>query len=192
MFRLCSIVVQRFAARQTGPFATVTRRRIALAACLSLCFDFAGNGAKAAEAVRGVDTPQCKEAISGIVRDTNARFERASPDGDNAFLQHPAATDILLTCSADMPTSVSASWKGAYPPNAYFEFLASSGAVITGERKSKVLQRLRACQLSALKDKDEVAELHFRSIEIDCQAYTRDGGGTSLSVWAKHDDDAPL
>jgi hypothetical protein len=35
----------------------------------------------------------------------------------------------------------------------------------------------------ALKDKTELADIEIPNAKIECQAFTRDGGGVNISIW---------
>jgi hypothetical protein len=41
----------------------------------------------------------------------------------------------------------------------------------------------RQCQRPALKDKTELAALDIPNAKIECQVFTRDGGGVNISIW---------
>jgi hypothetical protein len=36
---------------------------------------------------------------------------------------------------------------------------------------------------SALKDKTELVDIEIPNAKIECQAFTRDGGGVNISIW---------
>ena len=146
-----------------------------------LLIAFASNGV-AAEA-SGADSPECKEITARLIELTNAQFERVSPSGNNVFFKHPLVSEMSLDCSSHSLTGVFLGWEGAFPPNDWFAVAAKAGKAATGVEIKKLHSAIRTCHRAALKNKSELSELEIPNARIECQAFTRDGGGVSMSIW---------
>lgn len=132
---------------------------------------------------RAKESLECKDITARIIRKTDAQFDKFSPSGDNVFLSHARAGRLVLQCESHRLTGVSLSWENAYPSNDWFRTAADAGSAVTGVL-SKILEgAIRNCHRIALKSKTELAEFEVPNGKIECQAFTRDGGGVSMSIW---------
>jgi hypothetical protein len=140
----------------------------------------------AAQSERAADSAECKGIIARLIEATNTRLDHYSPSGDNVFLKSP---DILLLCRSHRLTGVSLTWDASgFPPNAWFRLLAKAGNAVTGVELNKLESASRQCHRSALKDESELDDLDIPNAKIECQAFTRDGGGVVISIWINDDE----
>jgi hypothetical protein len=138
-----------------------------------------GRGSRGSK--RAADAPECKEIVARLIELTNATFDRYSPSGDTVFLKNPY---LVLACTSPRLTGISVPWDDSgFPPNAWFGLVAKAGKAVTGVDVKKLESASRRCHRSALKDKSELAELEIPNGKIECQAFTRDGGGVQMSIW---------
>ena len=129
---------------------------------------------------RAADSVECKAIIARLIEATNASFDHYSPSGDNVFLKSP---DFLVSCTNHRLTGVSLSWdESGYPPNRWFDLVAKAAKALTGVELKKLQAAIRKCHQMALKDKTEIGDLDIPNAKIECQAFTRDGGGVYMSV----------
>lgn len=130
---------------------------------------------------------KCDALAAEIMAAIGAEYVRTSEIMHNIFMRHSDADDIVFECGADgFGQSVSVSWdKGAFPPNVFFALTAKAGSVVTGESAGRILSALHQCHQAALKSDGEMDEIDLPKIEIDCQAFTRDGGAVSFDVSRK-------
>ncbi len=76
--------------------------------------------------------------------------------------------------------------KSARPSVAATSFIASAGEFLTGASVSELKQELMACVSEALKPKsNELANREFRGVKMDCQAFSRDGGAGSVTIYRR-------
>jgi hypothetical protein len=75
------------------------------------------------------------------------------------------------------------SWDGPFPSNSWFHLAAAAGHAVTGKDLPSLNKAIRDCHRAALKDKSELSGLDVPQAKIECQAFTRDGGGTTVSIW---------
>jgi hypothetical protein len=144
--------------------------------CLSLVM-----GSASTAQTRAADSPECKGIIARLIEATNASLDHYSPSGDNVFLKTP---DIVLSCMNHRLTGISLTWDtNGFPPNAWFVLLAKAGKAVTGVDVRTLETASRQCHRSALKDKTELADLDIPNAKIECQAFTRDGGGVNIGIW---------
>lgn len=80
-----------------------------------------------------------------------------------------------------------ASWDGsAKPPAATLAFIGRGGEFLTGATAAELTKETQTCVAAALKpDAMETAAREFRGAKIECQAFARDGGGGSVTVYRR-------
>lgn len=153
--------------------------RLLLAASVLIEMTYAP--AKAAPFEMGARSAECKDITARLVEATNATFDHYSPSGNNVFLKKP---DMVLSCMTHRLTGVSLGWDdGGFPPNAWFGLLAKAGKAVTGVDVRTLEAASRKCHRAALKDKSELADIDIPNAKIECQAFTRDGGGVNIHIW---------
>jgi hypothetical protein len=54
---------------------------------------------------------------------------------------------------------------------------------VTGVDPKQLEQSIRKCHRRALKETGGVTELETPNAKIECQAFTRSGGGVFISIW---------
>ena len=68
-----------------------------------------------------------------------------------------------------------------FPPNAWFWLLVKGGKAVTRVDVKELESASRQCYRSALKSKTELADIEIPNAKIECQAFTRDADGVSIS-----------
>jgi hypothetical protein len=138
-----------------------------------------------ASALQRAEAPPCKAVTTKILRATNARFEQFSELGTRVLFAHPSARDLSLSCTSTDKIGVFVRWDAAEPPAAFFDLATKAGVATTGELMSTLGMAIRNCHRAALQGCTEFAATETPMSKIECQAFTREGGGTSVSVWVK-------
>jgi hypothetical protein len=125
----------------------------------------------------GAQSSECKEITARLIEATNADFDHYSPSGNNVFLKKP---DMVLSCMSHRLSGVSLTWNSSgFPSNEWFGLLARAGKAVTGVDAKTLEAASRKCHRAALRDKSELADLDIPNAKIECQAFTRDGGGVN-------------
>jgi hypothetical protein len=132
----------------------------------------------------------CDPLIANVVQATDAAFERRSPSGEVVFFKHPAAEELTLQCPTPIFThpDINAAFDGSYPPGTFFDLIALTANAALGLKRRDARAASVECHRQALGDKYEVATVERGEAHVECQAFTRDGGATSIGVFWK---DAP-
>jgi hypothetical protein len=148
---------------------------------ITIPFVFGMTSGFAAPIERAVDSAECKGILARLLEATNSSFDHYSPLGDTVFLRSPK---IVLSCGGHRFTGISLMWDASgVPPNAWFGLLVKAGKAVTGVDLKELESASRQCHRSALKDKAELADIEIPNAKIECQAFTRDGGGVNISIW---------
>ncbi|WP_044591085.1 hypothetical protein [Bradyrhizobium sp. LTSPM299] len=151
--------------------------------CLSIVLALAVMGGAGTQAIadNGGQSAECKEITARLIELTGTTFDRYSPSGDNVFFKKP---DMHLSCMSHRITGVSLSWDDSgFPPNTWFNLLALAGKAVTGVDVRTLEVASHRCHRAALKEKSELADLDIPNAKIECQAFTRHGGGVDIGIW---------
>ena len=83
--------------------------------------------------------------------------------------------------------SINVSWDNRAKPSAETaDFIGKAGEFLTGVGVAEIRQELAACVAEALKPaSEELADRQFMGAKIECQAFARDGGGGSVTVYRR-------
>lgn len=156
------------------PRRTMTRPKLLLAAVLSL----------AAGAARADD---CDASAAEIVARLGGAVERRTTVA--ILMKHPLASSISIGCPiGSSPKTLSVYADSAYPTAQYYDLVARAGALLTGITPAGVREGAIHCQGAALRSKDEIANLNLGKVRFECQAFSRDGGGTGITLYQKRSD----
>ena len=105
-------------------------------------------------------------------------------------LRHPTVNEASVGCTsyASKHHDLFVAWEGsARPPAATGNFIARSAAFVTGASAAEIQQELTSCVGAALKaTAQEMADREFRGVKIECQAFARDGGGGSATIYRRY------
>ena len=125
--------------------------------------------------------------ISATVKGVEVGERVTAPSGaiNTIALKNPAADDIKLSCAARgtrKSNEILATWHTAYPPPAYFDFLAEAASIVASKPSIIMRRGALACQKQALTTDVENTAIGFAGVTIKCTILTRNGGGTTISI----------
>jgi hypothetical protein len=90
---------------------------------------------------------------------------------------------MVLICDPKFVTYVSIGWDASgFPPNKWFALLAATGSAVTGVDPKRLEAGAHRCHRAALKDTSELADLDLKEAKIECQAFTKEGGGVVIDI----------
>ena len=128
----------------------------------------------------------CLAEAKKIAAHENATIERQT--SVVVIMQHRDAAEMSFGCvNSSLKPDLYFAWdRQAKPPAATVKLIASAGKYLTGASSDELKQELTKCVTEALKPKSsELAERESRGVKIECQAFARDGGGGSATVYRR-------
>ncbi|WP_162950210.1 hypothetical protein [Rhizobium jaguaris] len=100
-----------------------------------------------------------------------------------------AATTVTYGCpfGPKQKPDFAVYWEGkARPPSDIAALIAKGGEFVTGATRAEIMTETSACVTDALKSSAaELADREVRGVKIECQAFTRDGGGGSVTIYRR-------
>lgn len=91
---------------------------------------------------------------------------------------------LSLSCSPG-GSNIAITWDGPTPDYTFYNLVGTAGNLVTQRPASEVVKYSKQCRQEALKDNNEIATIERKGLAIECQAFKRDGGGTTITVFAE-------
>jgi hypothetical protein len=110
------------------------------------------------------------------VKQTEGKQITEYRDGPNIVLS--------LSCALGKP-NVAVAWDGPAPDQAFYDLVGRAGSLVSTRSAADVVKASKQCRKDALKDESEIATVEQKGLAIECQAFARDGGGTTISVFGE-------
>lgn len=108
----------------------------------------------------------------------------------NIFLGQIDGGDVTMGCAKliKYQPDIYVGWFGsAMPPHRTVRFIARAGAYLTGATEDEISAETSACAKAALApDAGEISQREFRGVGVSCQAFARDGGGGSVTIFRRY------
>lgn len=91
---------------------------------------------------------------------------------------------LSLSCAMGSP-NVATTWDGPTPDQAFYDLVGRTGSLVSKRSAADIVEASRQCRQQALKDESEIATVEQKGLAIECQAFARDGGSTTITVFAE-------
>jgi hypothetical protein len=112
---------------------------------------------------------------------TSASHMAGAPNYDVAYLKHPQASQIALSCSPREP-SLSIDWRGGSAPAGYFELIGLLGSILTGVPVDAIRSGSAECQRLAGAAAYEMSGIALAGVRFECAIFTHEGGGMTMTI----------
>ncbi|KAF2410498.1 hypothetical protein SAMN04490179_2342 [Pseudomonas antarctica] len=110
------------------------------------------------------------------VKQTEGKQTTEYRDGPNIVLS--------LSCAVGAP-NIAVTWDGPAPDQAFYDLVGRTGSLVSKRAAADIVKASKQCRQEALKDESELATIEQKGLAIECQAFARDGGGTTITVFAE-------
>jgi hypothetical protein len=130
---------------------------------------------------------QCDADAAKVASEIGAAITTRT-EANLIFLSHPRfgkLGSMHVGCphyEAERP-DLGSEWDAAAPPKWFFEMVAQAAYVLTGAPVDELKRGAISCWQSALRSSDEYSDIKSKGINYQCQAFVRDGGGTSIDIF---------
>lgn len=126
----------------------------------------------------------CNDMLSALqqerhlsqVKQTEGKQTTEYRDGPNIALS--------LSCSTGTP-NIAITWDGPTPDQGFYDLVGRTGSLVSKRTAADVVKASKQCRQQALKDESEIATVEQKGLAIECQSFARDGGGTTITVFAE-------
>jgi hypothetical protein len=100
-------------------------------------------------------------------------------------LNHPTIPELSIGCpiAPGKRADLFGGWDAAHPPAEFFSDMGRIGQAVIGIDAEVIRSGMKQCFAKALRSKTEIADIEFHGMSLECQAFTRDGGGTVVTLY---------
>src|SRR5690242_7605714 len=87
------------------------------------------------------------QLLAGVpdLESTSKSHLAGAPNFDVAYMKHPQASEIALSCGPRQP-SLSIDWRGSSPPSGYFDLIGLLASIVTGVPVAAIRVGVEQCQ----------------------------------------------
>lgn len=110
------------------------------------------------------------------VKQTEGQQTTEYRDGQN--------TSLSVSCALGKP-NIAVSWDGPKPDQQFYDLAGRAGSLVSSQSATEIVKLSKQCRQHAIKDSGEVATIEQNGLALECQAFVRDGGGTTISVFGE-------
>jgi len=123
------------------------------------------------------------QLLAGVqeLKFTRTSHLAGAPNFDVAYLKHPQASQIALSCGPRQP-SLSIDWRGGSPPSGYFELIGSLASIVTGVPVAAIRTGASQCQKLASASAYEMSGFELAGVRFECAIFTHEGGGMTMAI----------
>ncbi len=117
-----------------------------------------------------------QERHLSLVKQSQGKQTTEYRDGQN--------TSLSVSCALGKP-NIAVSWDGPKPDQQFYDLVGRAGSLVSSQSATEIVKLSKQCRQHAIKDSGEVATIEQSGLAIECQAFVRDGGGTTISVFGE-------
>ncbi|MBC2660014.1 hypothetical protein H7A76_31680 [Pseudomonas sp. MSSRFD41] len=99
------------------------------------------------------------------------------------FQDGPSIT-LSVSCALGAPT-LAVTWDGPEPDQQYYDLVGRAGGLLSSHSPAGIVKASKQCRSEALSSGGEIASIEEEGLALECQAFARDGGSTTISVFAE-------
>lgn len=130
-------------------------------------------------------SPQSCDALFLAVQQSFELAQNKQGEGKQTAVYSVGANrKLYVSCTLGKP-NVAVYLDGSTPDTAFYDLVGRVGNLLLQRPATEVVKYAKQCQQDASKDDIEIATVEREGFAIECQSYTRDGGGTSITVFAE-------
>lgn len=124
----------------------------------------------------------CRRAL--LVLNKNPQLDQS--EQIKQIVEYRSGSNITLSVScSQIAPNIALTWDGSTPDAAFYDLVGTAGNLLTQRPASEVLKYSKQCRKEALKDESEIATIELEGMAIECQAFKRDGGGTTITIFTE-------
>ena len=129
-------------------------------------------------------TPSCDAVINAIQQGFQLVKDTPTQSQQTVAFSRGGNTKVYFSCTLGKP-DVAFYWDGSAPDVGFYELVGRVGNLVSQSPVPEVVKLSKQCRQEALKDGSEIATIEQKGLAIECQAFERDGGGTTITVFAE-------
>lgn len=126
----------------------------------------------------------CDNVLAALQQERHLSQVKQTKDKQTTEYRDGPNIVLSLSCAVGAP-NVAVSWDGPAPDQAFYDLVGRTGSLVSKRSATDVVKASKQCRHEALKDESEIATVEQNGLAVECQAFARDGGGTTITVFAE-------
>lgn len=115
-----------------------------------------------------------------------SQLEKIKQTGGKQVSEYSGGSNTILSVSCVQgEPNIAVTWDGPTPDEAFYGLVGTAGNLLTQRPASEVVKYSKQCRQEAVKDDSEIATIEREGMAIECQAFKRDGGGTTITIFTE-------
>ena len=113
---------------------------------------------------------------------TSTTHMAGAPNYDVAYLKHPQASQIALSCTPREPSLTTSTGVAGSAPVGYFELIGLLGSILTGVPVAAIRSGSAECHRLAGAAAYEMSGIALDGVRFECAIFTHEGGGMTMTI----------
>ncbi|AZD34649.1 hypothetical protein C4K22_1896 [Pseudomonas chlororaphis subsp. aurantiaca] len=126
----------------------------------------------------------CDKIFTALQQERYLSQVRQTTDKGTTEYRDGQSTSLSVSCALGKP-NVAVSWDGSKPDQQFYDLVGRAGILISSRSAADIVKASKQCRQQVIKDRGEIATIELDGLAIECQAFDRDGGGTTITVFAE-------
>lgn len=126
----------------------------------------------------------CTTMLSALKLERHLTLVKQSEREQTTQYRFSPIIGLSLSCSLGKP-NIAIYWDGPAPDQSFYDLIGRAGSLVSARSAAEIVKASKNCRKNALRDGNEIATVEQEGLVIECQAFTRDGGGTIITVFAE-------
>lgn len=126
----------------------------------------------------------CENILSALERQKDLALVQRAGAMQVTRYKASESIDLDVNCGLGKP-NIGVYWTGPIPDEAFYDLVGRAGSLVSTRSSADVIEASKQCRKEALKDDSEIATVEQKGLAIECQAFARDGGGTTITVFTE-------
>ncbi|WP_143494875.1 MULTISPECIES: hypothetical protein [unclassified Pseudomonas] len=127
---------------------------------------------------------ECDRVLSALKQERHLSQSSQSNSGQTTEFRSGSHITLSVSCGLVNP-NIAVVWDGSTPDSAFYELVGRAGGLVSKRKAGDLIKAAKQCRNDALQDESEIAANEQNDLAIECQAFTRDGGGTTVFLFAE-------
>jgi hypothetical protein len=124
----------------------------------------------------------CETILAALQQERHLFQTKQTADKQTTQYRDGPNITMSFNCAFGKP-NVYISWDGEKPDQQFYDLVGRAGSLVSPLSAADIVKVSKQCREHAIKDSGEIATVEQKGLAIECQAFSRDGGGTATGVF---------
>lgn len=127
---------------------------------------------------------ECDPVLSALQKERHLTQVNQTKNKQTTEFRDGSSITLSVSCGLRNP-NIAIVWDGLAPDQAFYDLVGRAGSLVSKRSTVDIVKFSKQCRNEALKDETELASVEQQGLAIECQAFTRDGGGTTIFLFTE-------